>query len=890
VLVLLSSAASALAQPVVETSSVYSISRYSAVAEGSIRDAGAEASYFFEYDFAGSPWCSEGRWLQWLHVSTPGRLVHGRRVQATLPFLLSGDSYCVRLVVSEGDETYAGAKLVFTAGAPSVRSTFAETARTTSELVGGKVALAGVSGSYHVRYGTAGSEWCASHGSEGAAQETDAVQLIGEAAARGNAQTEVNGLENGAAYCAQLVVAGREGEVASGEIVSFTAGEPFAVAEEAYATGPETAVVEGLVAPEGASYHVDYSLHSSEWCESEGALGAPELQTDSSNAAGEAEAVAVTLAGLTPGQSYCAALAAQSGAQHTSASPSVDFTAGAPTVQQEGEPYSTGPTTAVIGGLLDPAGQTTTYMAAWAPADSEWCESEGEEGTAELASPAATLASTDGGFHTVSVTLTGLSEHEGFCAAIVAENAGGAARDAPLEAVTGTPSALALASQSLSPTATRVAGRVDGAGQQTEYELQYAEAESPFCSGEVAPGADPESGWQQLSGGEGEFVEVGIELAGLHAGTQYCAQLVARNPNGHSVEGVLRPSRIEFLAGAPAASTLPTVTTKPEAALVEGSVDPAGAATSYQVNYGLASSQWCRSGGTKGSAEHASAATPLEGEDGEQHVAVQLSGLTASTEYCAAVLATGPYGSAHGAVVRFKTASAPSKTQTQEGPPPPPGASSGSSTPSSQGGESGGGSTGETKTASSEPPKLGVQAGVGEITGTVQVRKPGTNEFVALSQSGTVPTGSELETTHGSLTVTVVLPNGATQSAQTTGGRFRLEQEASGFTRFVLTLALTGCPRTTLPRGTAASIFRTGPLTRHLAVKEHGGKWGTTGRFVSTSVEGTAWITTDECGRSVVHVTQGKVKVLNLVTHKSKVVKAGHSYEALAARKRKRKR
>src|SRR5208282_2779171 len=107
----------------------------------------------------------------------------------------------------------------------------------------------------------------------------DPGQLIGAAAARGSVEAEVNGLERGAGYCAQLLVVSHEGEQADGEMVTFIVGEPFAVAEEAYSTASETETVEGLVAPEGATYHLDYGLRSSEWCESDGALGKPERET-----------------------------------------------------------------------------------------------------------------------------------------------------------------------------------------------------------------------------------------------------------------------------------------------------------------------------------------------------------------------------------------------------------------------------------------------------------------------------------------------------------------------------------------------------------------------------------------------------------------------------------
>ena len=73
---------------------------------------------------------------------------------------------------------------------------------------------------------------------------------------------------------------------------------------------------------------------------------------------------------------------------------------------------------------------------------------------------------------------------------------------------------------------------------------------------------------------------------------------------------------------------------------------------------------------------------------------------------------------------------------------------------------------------------------------------------------------------------------------------------------------------------------RSGPKSRHLWVSEGAGSWGTSGRYVSTTVEGTRWLTLDECDRSEVKVAQGRVLVRNLVRRKTKVIGAGQTYTA----------
>lgn len=208
------------------------------------------------------------------------------------------------------------------------------------------------------------------------------------------------------------------------------------------------------------------------------------------------------------------------------------------------------------------------------------------------------------------------------------------------------------------------------------------------------------------------------------------------------------------------------------------------------------------------------------------------------------------------------------------------------------GGSTGGGSSTTATTATVTPPPAGPPAPVAgqrqtvsPAGGTVTVRLAGTSRFVALSAVSSIPNGSEVDATNGRVIVTVATPTG-TVSAEVYGGRFIVKQDRNGSdeTHFVLSLPLTGCPRARLPRGSAAaaSSSKHGPKSRHLWVSEKGGSWGTNGRYVSTTVEGTRWLTQDECRRSTVSVATGKVKVLDLVRHKTNTLTAGRHYTATA--------
>ena len=83
-----------------------------------------------------------------------------------------------------------------------------------------------------------------------------------------------------------------------------------------------------------------------------------------------------------------------------------------------------------------------------------------------------------------------------------------------------------------------------------------------------------------------------VALTGLSGGTRYCARLVASNGSASTYGG-----QRSFTAGAPSASTYSPTVTVATTASVRGSVNPAGQTTTYKVEYGLASSDWCTSDG-----------------------------------------------------------------------------------------------------------------------------------------------------------------------------------------------------------------------------------------------------------------------------------------------------
>lgn len=173
------------------------------------------------------------------------------------------------------------------------------------------------------------------------------------------------------------------------------------------------------------------------------------------------------------------------------------------------------------------------------------------------------------------------------------------------------------------------------------------------------------------------------------------------------------------------------------------------------------------------------------------------------------------------------------------------------------------------------------------VSGKVTARVKGTHEFVAVGASTALPDGSEVDTTRGRVSIAAATPRGGVQNAEVSGGLFVIHQTRAGAgeTRFTLSQSLAGCRSAP----TARAGHPRGPRSRRIWVSEHGGAWGTNGRYASTSAAGARWLTLDECARSVVEVAAGSVKVRDLLGERTRTLTAGRSYAAGPAARRRRR-
>jgi hypothetical protein len=175
-------------------------------------------------------------------------------------------------------------------------------------------------------------------------------------------------------------------------------------------------------------------------------------------------------------------------------------------------------------------------------------------------------------------------------------------------------------------------------------------------------------------------------------------------------------------------------------------------------------------------------------------------------------------------------------------------------------------------------PQLGLSGNLLPLSGKVFVKLPGASGFVLLSGLRQVPFGTIVDASHGKVTVTSAKPGGGTESLTLYGGELELTQAHNG----LVTAALVGgdfsvCPKTQRHKRLAhASRSSRKHVVRKLWAEGHG-SYSTKGNYATGAVLGTRWLTEDMCGGTLIRVFTDKVRVRNLVTHRSRIVKAGHS-------------
>jgi hypothetical protein len=161
-------------------------------------------------------------------------------------------------------------------------------------------------------------------------------------------------------------------------------------------------------------------------------------------------------------------------------------------------------------------------------------------------------------------------------------------------------------------------------------------------------------------------------------------------------------------------------------------------------------------------------------------------------------------------------------------------------------------------------------------SGTVKIKLPGEDTFVALTEGEQIPLGTIVDTRKGR--VTIVAAPGGGQTADFYQGLFKLSQTKGKKPITVVTLVekLTGC-KTKKKASAAAKKKRKRRLWGNGS-----GRFRTKGKNSAATVLGTKWLVEDRCGSTLTRVARGKVKVRDFVKHKTVTVRKGKRYIARA--------
>jgi sugar lactone lactonase YvrE len=180
------------------------------------------------------------------------------------------------------------------------------------------------------------------------------------------------------------------------------------------------------------------------------------------------------------------------------------------------------------------------------------------------------------------------------------------------------------------------------------------------------------------------------------------------------------------------------------------------------------------------------------------------------------------------------------------------------------------------------PPSTGQTANAEPAGGTVRVRRPGSDDFITLTEGQQIPIGSVIDVTKGRINLTTTADAKSTQTATFYAGVFKLAQTKTARPVTELQLFGSNFRRSCGPTGRRASASarsRKKKVVRQLWGSGKG-RFRTKGRYSSASIRGTQWLTQDRCDGTLVRVTEGSVTVRDFAKRKNVVVRAGKSYLA----------
>ena len=396
------------------------------------------------------------------------------------------------------------------------------------------------------------------------------------------------------------------------------AAAPIAITGPVSAITGTSATLNGTVNPGGVP---------TDWWFEYGPTTSYGMETTPTNAGSGLANVPVvkSLSGLAPATTYHYRLVAKNSRPPVTANGSDGlFTTASPPVAVTSAATGVGPTTATLGGTVNPNGQATSWYV--------------EYGTSTAYGTKKPIPAADAGAGTssraVSTSVSGLTAGKTYHFRLVASSSAGTAFGSDATFVTGEPpAATTSAASSVGSTSARLNGKVDPNGRPTTYLFEYGTT--------TAYGAKTSAS----SAGSGTTASnVSKTVSGLTSGVTYHFRLVATSDAGATAGG----DQVFSTQSAPTVTTAQATGVGPTAATLGGSVNPNARSTSWYFEYGQATSY-----GSKTSTRSAGSGSATLA------VVATVSNLIPGVTYHFRLVATSSLGTTRGADVTFATTGAP---------------------------------------------------------------------------------------------------------------------------------------------------------------------------------------------------------------------------------------
>lgn len=396
--------------------------------------------------------------------------------------------------------------------------------------------------------------------------------------------------------------------------VAATRAAPTAITGPVSTVGGTTATLNGTVNPAGSAtdWWFEYGPTSS--------YGSKTAATAAGSGSGNL-AVAKALSGLTVATTYHYRLVAKSSGGTTNGADGL-FTTASPPIAVTGAASGVGPTSATVGGTVNPNGQPTSWWIEYGTGTSYGSKTPAQDAGSGTSSTS------------VTARLGGLAAARTYHFRLVAQSSAGTVNGLDATFVTAEPpAATTSAASSVTSTSAKLNGRVDPNGRPTSYLFEYG---TSAAYGSKTPSASAGSGTS--------IIAVARTVSGLRAGTLYHFRIVATSDAGSSPGA----DQTFTTQAPPTVATAPATAVGPTSATLGGSVDPNGRSTSVYVEYGTSTSYGSRTA-SRSAGSGTSAIT----------VAIPVSGLRAGVVYHFRLVATNALGTSRGADATFATLGAP---------------------------------------------------------------------------------------------------------------------------------------------------------------------------------------------------------------------------------------